>query len=250
MNKIKIGVFSISHASPSGDDRAYLEWHQLDHMPEQYLLPGLLFGQRWASTPACRAVRAAEVDDWANVAHVVCYLMGNPVDETLDEFFTLGRALAEKGRFSVSLPSQFLAGLRLLDAQAAPRALISNEVVPFRPNRGLYLIVEEPTDPDAQDHYLQQMHTDVLPALVSVPGVAGALAFGTSPAIRRPTFSPGIRRITACYLDEDPATVGERLAPVLERIWEGAPVRPLLAAPFESMMHWDWDRFGPSPAPS
>jgi hypothetical protein len=38
--------------------------------------------------------------------------------------------------------------------------------------------------------------------------------------------------------------VGRRLAPVLARIWEDAPVRPLLAAPFESMMIWDWDRFG------
>jgi hypothetical protein len=250
MNKIRIGVFSLSHHAPSGDDRPYLEWHQLDHMPEQYLLPGLLFGQRWATTPACQAARAAEVGDWAKVANAVCYLMGNPVDETLDEFLTLGRTLAEMGRFSQSLPSQFLAGLRLLHAQAAPRALISDDVVPFRPNKGIYLIVEEldgAAGPQAQDAHLQRIHTEVLPELVTVPGVAGALAFGTSPAIRRPTFTPGAFRITACYLDEDPATVGAALAPVLERIWRKAPVRPLLAAPFESMMIWDWDRFGPPP---
>jgi hypothetical protein len=247
MNKVKLGFFSLSHSSPGGDDRDYLAWHQLDHMPEQYLLPGLLFAQRWASTPACLSARAAAVDTWADVAHVVCYLMGNPVDETLDEFFTLGRALAEKGRFSQSLPSQFLAGLRLLEAQASPRALIADDVVPFRPNTGIYLIVEEPTAEGMQDHALQQLHTEVLPALVDVPGVAGALAFGTTPAIRRPTFTPGIFRITACYLDEDPATVGARLAPVLEQIWRSSPVRPLLAAPFESMMRWDWDRFGPPP---
>jgi hypothetical protein len=246
MNKIKLGFFSLSHHSPGGDDRAYLEWHQLDHMPEQYQLPGLLFAQRWASTPACEAVRAAAVEDWAKTAHVVCYLMGNPLDETIDEFFTLGRALAEMGRFSQSLPKQYLAGLRLLDAQASPRALISDEVVPYRPNRGIYLIVEEPTDAGLQDQYIQRMHTDVLPALVSVPGVAGALAFGTSPAIRRDTFSPGSYRITTCYLDDDPATVGARLAPVLGSIWEDAPVRPLLAAPFESMMIWDWNRFAPA----
>jgi hypothetical protein len=248
MNKIKIGFFSLSHHSPGGDDRAYLEWHQLDHMPEQYQLPGLLFAQRWASTAACEAVRAAAVDDWAKTAHVVCYLMGNPLDETIDEFFILGRALAEMGRFSQSLPKQYLAGLRLLHAQASPRALISDEVVPYRPNRGIYLIVEEPTDTDAgvQDEYIQRMHAEALPTLVSVPGVAGALAFGTSPAIRRDTFSPGTYRITTCYLDEDPATVGERLAPVLNDIWKDAPVRPLLAAPFESMMIWNWDRFAPA----
>ena len=50
MNRVKVGFFSLSHASPSGDDRPYLEWHQMDHMPEQYQLPGMILGQRWAST--------------------------------------------------------------------------------------------------------------------------------------------------------------------------------------------------------
>jgi hypothetical protein len=61
-------------------------------------------------------------------------------------------------------------------------------------------------------------------------------------------FTKGAYDITVCYLDDDPATVGRRLAPVLERSWESAPVRPLLAAPFESMMIWDWNRFGPAPS--
>ncbi len=245
MNRVKVGFFSLSHRSPSGGDRAYLEWHHLDHMPEQYQLPGLILGQRWASTRACRAGRAAEVDGWSQVEHVVCYLMGNPVDDTIDEFLTLGRHLAELGRFSTSLPSQYRGGLRLLEAHAAPRALISPEVVPFRPHRGVYLIVEEPTDQSSQDEYLQRRHYEVLPDLVSVPGVAGAWAFATTPAIRRSMFTDGSYRMTVCYLDDDPATVAERLAPVVTGASSSAPTRLLLAAPFESMMIWDWDRFTP-----
>src|ERR1700722_15934869 len=156
MNKIKIGFFSVSHHSASGDDRPYLEWHQLDHMPEQYQLPGLIVGQRWASTPACRSARAAAGDQGSMVEHVVCYLMGNPVDETIDEFLTLGRHLAELGRFPHALPSQYRGGLRLLETLAAPRVLISSEVVPFRPHRGIYLIVEEPTERAAQDAAIQR----------------------------------------------------------------------------------------------
>ena len=246
MNRVKVGFFSLSHASTTGDDRPYLEWHQLDHMPEQYQLPGLVLGQRWASTPPCRDARAAEVDSWSDVDHVVCYLMGNPVDETIDDFFTLGRHLAELGRFSLSLPSQYRGALRLLETHAAPRALITAEVVPFRPHRGIYLIVEEPTDPSAQDAHLQHRHVELVPELVSVPGVAGAWTYATTPAIRRPMFTKGTYTMTVCYLDDDPASVGHRLAPVLERAWESAPVRPLLAAPFESMMVWDWNRFGPA----
>jgi len=245
LNRVKVGFFSLSHRSPTGDDRPYLEWHQLDHMPEQYQLPGLILAQRWASTPACRAARAAEVDDWSQVEHVVCYLMGNPVDETIDEFLALGRHLAELGRFPRSLPSRYRGGLRLLEAHAAPRALVSAEVVPFRPHRGVYLIVEEPTDPAAQDEYLQRRHTELLPELVSVPGVAGAWTYTTTPSIRRPMFTDGHFRMTVCYLDEEPATVAGRLAPVVARAQASAPSRVLLAAPFESMMIWDWDRFRP-----
>ncbi len=252
MNRVKVGFFSLSHRSPSGDDRPYLEWHQMDHMPEQYQLPGMLLAQRWASTPACRAARAVEDGDWAKVEHVVCYLMGNPVDETIDEFFTLGRHLAELGRFPHSLPSQYRGGLRLLEALASPRVLISNEVVPFRPHTGVYLIVEQPTEPPADrsthDAYLQHTHVELLPGLVAVPGVAGAWTFSTTPSIRRPMFSEGDYRITACYLDDDPATVGERLGPVLGGWWTTSPYRPVLAAPFESLVRLDWERLSPQPA--
>jgi len=245
LNRVKVGFFSLSHHSPTGDDRPYLEWHQLDHMPEQYQLPGLILGQRWASTPACRAARGVEVGDWSRVEHVVCYLMGRPVDETIDEFLALGRHLAELGRFPQSLPSQYRGGLRLLEAHAAPRALISAEVVPFRPHRGVYLIVEEPADPAAQDEFLQRRHVELLPELVSVPGVAGAWRYTTTPSIRRPMFTDGQFQMTVCYLDEDPATVAVSLAPVVARARTSAPSRVLLAAPFESLMAWDWDRFGP-----
>src|SRR5579862_3545625 len=124
MNRVKVGFFSLSERSTSGDDRSYLEWHQLDHMPEQYRLPGLIWGQRWASTPACSAARAVAVEGWEGVEHVVCYLMGEPVDETLDDFLTLGRELAGMGRFSQRLPSRYTGGLQLLTSYAAPRVLV------------------------------------------------------------------------------------------------------------------------------
>ena len=245
MNRIKVGFFSLSDHSTTGDDRPYLRWHQLDHMPEQYQIPGMVLGQRWASTPACRAARAAEVEEWTAVEHVVCYLMGQPVDETIDEFLMLGRHLAELGRFSAALPSQYRGALRLLESRAAPRSLISDEVVPFRPHQGIYLIVEEPTDQSAQDAFLRRLHTELLAELVAIDGVAGALTFATTPSIRRPSFSEGDRRITLCYLDQPPAVVGERIVPWIEQVWSGAPSRLLLAAPFESLVTWDWDRFGP-----
>ena len=249
VNRVKVGFFSFSHSSPTGDDQPYLEWHQMDHMPEQYQLPGLLLAQRWASTPACRAARAVESGDWSKVEHVVCYLMGNPVDETIDEFLTLGRHLAELGRFPHSLPSQYRGGLRLLEAAASPRVLVSAEVVPYRPHQGVYLIVEEiagsPADRAAREEALKHLHTDVLPALVTVPGVAGVWTYATTPSIRRSMFSEGDYQITTCYLDDDPASVAAGIVPVLADRWASAPVQPVLASPFESLLSWDWTRFRP-----
>lgn len=245
MNRVQLGFFSLTRHSELGDDRPYLEWHQLDHMPEQYRLPGLVNGQRWASTPACRAARAAQEGDWAAVEHVVCYLMGDPVEETLDDFFSLGRQLAEMGRFPHRMPNHYKAGLALLEAHAAPGALVGPEVVPFRPNRGVQLVVEEPTGASGWDDYLRRTHAEVLPELLSTEGVAGAWVFARTPALSHPAFSDGDHRITLCYLDDEPAEVAQRMAPLLRRAWAGAPTRPLLAAPFESMMRWEWDRFAP-----
>ncbi len=238
MNRVKAGFFSLSHRSATGDDRQYLEWHQMDHMPEQYQLPGLVLGQRWVSTPACRTTRAAAVDDWSLVEHVVCYLMGEPLGETLDDFFELGGHLADLGRFPHSLPSQYRGGLRLLEAHAAPRVLVSSEVVPFRPHRGVYLIVDEPDGTD-QNRFVQRIHAEIVPELISVPGVAGAWTYATSASIRHRLFSAGQLRMTLCYLDDVPASVGERLAPLMDRLWAAAPSRLLLAAPFESLVRWD-----------
>ena len=57
-NKIRVGFFSFTEITDPAEHRSYNEWHQLDHMPEQYPLPGIAYGQRWVSTPACRAARA------------------------------------------------------------------------------------------------------------------------------------------------------------------------------------------------
>ena len=249
MNRVKLGFFSLSHRSPDGDDRSYLAWHQLDHMPEQYQLPGLVLGQRWVSTPACRAARAAEDGEWSEVEHVVCYLMGEPVDQTINDFYALGRSLAEAGRFSQSLPSHYRGGLGLVGTRAASRALISPEVVPFRPHRGIYLIVEEHLDGPAEDAAANPPPPprDLLDELVAVPGVAGAWRYASSATSRHPRFTEGDVEMTVCYLDDDPATVGKRLEPLMVRAAAERPTRVALAAPFASMMAWDLDPFGGSP---
>lgn len=242
--RVRLGYFSLSGHAESGDDRPYLAWHQLDHMPEQYQLPGLVLGQRWAATDDCRAARIAADDRWAGTEHVVCYLMGEPLDETVDGFLDLGGRLARMGRFPLHLPSRYRGGLALLEAHAAPRVLIGADVVPFRPHRGVYLVVEAAGDEDGDPHH-RRVGDEAVPALLGTDGVAGVWVFATSPEMRRDNFSPGDRRVTVCYLDDEPVAVARRLEEVLRPVW-AATAPPLLAGPYESMMRWDWERFGPT----
>ena len=51
MNKVKVGFFSFTEIL-DGRHREYNEWHLFDHMPEQFKLDGLQWGQRWVATPA------------------------------------------------------------------------------------------------------------------------------------------------------------------------------------------------------
>ena len=121
--------------------------------------------------------------------------------------------------------------------------LVSAEVVPFRPHRGVYLFVEQASEitTSPSEDGLGRLPAGVLADLVDVPGVAGAWVYATSPDLRRSMFTDGILRVTTCYLDEEPVTVAHRLASILDRVWDVVPTRLLLAAPFESIVRWDWE---------
>ncbi len=98
-NKVKVGFFSFTEITDPTEHHAYNEWHQLDHMPEQFPLRGIVYGQRWVSTPACRAARTASGPRLDAIHYMTLYLITEPVDETLQEFRQLGRDLYDAGRF-------------------------------------------------------------------------------------------------------------------------------------------------------
>jgi hypothetical protein len=220
-------VVSLSQRHADGRDAEYLEWHLLDHLPEQHRLAGLRSGQRWVSTPACRAARAASAPPFDAVDHVVQYLFAEPLGPALDHFFGLGRALHGLDRMPIALPRVQVGGWKLAAVRAADRVLVGAAVLPWRPARGAYLLVEPLVEGmgGAAD----------LASLVAVAGVAGAWRWTGAALDERLDATDGLA-LTVCYLDDDPVAVAARLAPV-----EGA----LLAAPFEAVVAGAWDRHLP-----
>jgi hypothetical protein len=211
-NKVKVGFFSFTEITDRVEHHAYNAWHQLDHMPEQFPLAGVAYGQRWVSTPACRAARAASGPRLDPIHYVTLYLMTEPVDATLRDFRALGRYLHEVDRFHRYRRAHLSGPFPVDGIAAAPRVLVSAAAVPYRPHRGVYVLV----------------HPDAAPALdawCAVPGVAGAWSFATTE-----------HHITVGWIDGDVfATAAELDATV--------PGEAEFAGPFETITPWQWDWF-------
>jgi len=248
VSRVKVGFFSFVEVTDPAEHEAYNRWHQLDHLPEQYQIDGIAHGERWVRTPACRAAELVRPGIGDPLHYVTLYLVGEPVGPTLGQFAELGRRLAGLGRFHQHRRSHLFGAFQLLEAHVAPRVLVSAEAVPWRPGTGIYVIVEEPTDEARLAGWVRTLHQDHLPRLMAVPGVVGAWSFAASPLYTNPGWVMGAERITVCWLDDDPLRVAAALAPLLAQRWAGAPVRPLLAGPWEPVVagRWSWfDDDGP-----
>ena len=217
---------SMATRHPDGADAAYLAWHTLDHRPEQYRLASLRSSIRLASTPACRAARAASHDHLDATDHVMTYFFADM--NGLAGFVDLSTALRDAGRTPFVLPPVERGAYVVRARRSVPRAKIGADVLPWFPASGAYLLVER-GDATVDD-------------LVDVPGVVGAwsaVAVEADPGVS--TAEVG-QRITYCFLDDDPVATAGRFRPVLERRWEGGGVAPLLAAPFHAVVPGEWDR--------
>jgi hypothetical protein len=233
MTRAQLGVFSLSASSPDGDDSRYLRWHLLDHLPQQYEIPGMMLGQRFVSTPACRALRQAESDRFEPVNHFVYYLFEEPVAPAVDAFFALRDHLIEIGRFPERLPNRLVYGGEPVETHAAASAAVTAEVVPFRPNRGAYLLIEQGGDEPAR------WPRDQVDALLDVDGVAGMWSF-TPTSLRPDEFSKSGYRVAIVYLDDDPAIVAKPINSIVKERWGKAGITPAFAAPFEAARAWEW----------
>lgn len=235
---VQVGFFSFTEITDPEGHRAYNEWHQLDHLPEQFLVPGVRFGCRWVRTPACRSARALEVEDplLARAHYVTLYLLAGPVRRSLEEFGELGQTLRAADRFFAHRRAVLSGPLAVEAVAAAPRVQVSAGAAPYRPARGIYLSVQTPAGRSRLD-------PEHLEPLVGLPGVAGAWSFRAEPALGDLRWQPGDHRITVCFLDAEPLEVaGSLRGPHMSLSAQmGAPLR--LGGPFAAIIPWEWDWF-------
>lgn len=225
--------FSFVDLSAESSHRAYNEWHQLDHRPENLRLPGVAWGDRWARTAACAEAGEDNSADFAGTDYVAMYWFRPPYDESVAAWTKLGEDSHQWGR-GPRLPGvrrPLTAFFTPVKGYVAPRVLVSADTLPFRPNRGLHVSVSRFRDHHgaaAHDHFTWQDRVRI-PDLLGVDGVAGAWTFSFLATQRHPTlafndsedYALGELRIQLLYLDADPVQVSAEIAEH-ERAWDAA----------------------------
>jgi hypothetical protein len=220
---------SMATRHPDGTDADYLQWHTLDHRPEQHRLGAVRASLRLVSTPACRAARAVRHEHFDPVDHVMTYFFSDTAG--MDGFLTLSTALGGAGRKLPLLPPVERGVYGVQSRLAAPRVKVGADVLPWWPARGVYLLLETHETPAAE--------------LLDIEGVAGiwsTSALDVSPAL---ASAPAGQQLTYCFLDDDPVATAARLRPVLEKRWSAADIDPLFAAPFHPFVPHEWGRYVP-----
>ena len=220
---------SMATRHPQGADAEYLQWHSLDHRPEQHRLSAVRASLRLVSTPACRAARAVSTARFDPIDHVMTYFFSDT--DGLEGFLTLSQALGGAGRKLPLLPPVERGVYAVQNKAASPRVKVGADVLPWWPIRGMYLVLET--------------HVASATDLTEVDGVAGvwsvaALDVGPKLASARPG-----QQLTYCFLDDDPVDTAARLRPALEKRWTSTGVEPLFAAPFHPVIPYEWDRYVP-----
>jgi hypothetical protein len=244
--------FSFTEVPELSDHRAYNEWHQLDHRPENLALPGVLWGERWVRSPDCKAMGTAPDQTLARLHYLNMYWFGEPVDQSAAEWSSLAERSFHWGRRGdVHLANRLLMGFfRPIKGYVNDRVLVSADALPFRPSRGVWVSVarvDQPRTPEAETLF-RWYDRSRIPALLRCRGAAGAWSFAsestfTSALDLSGDASPASTRIVLVYLDGDPVDFVADLAQVPVDAWVEATETALLSTPLRTIIPWQWDWF-------
>jgi hypothetical protein len=247
---------TFTHLDDVARHAEYNAWHQLDHLPENELLPGVAWGDRWVRTPECAA--ASHVGDaaFAPVQYAVAYGFRAPVEPAIRDWTELNQRALWWGRrpelaWTERQPVGFFHPVK---EYAAPRVLVAAAALPHRPHRGVHLTLSRTASPNEPEGgaFFAALDRERIPAVLDIPGVAGAAtyrfadgagAFGTSVAV-----SAGDLLVRVLYIDEDVLQTTDRLE-AAHPDWVGRDTtvgdveQVLLSTPMLSIRAWEWNWF-------
>ncbi|MFC0529077.1 hypothetical protein [Phytohabitans kaempferiae] len=231
--------------------REYNAWHQLDHLPENLALPGVLWGDRWVCAPDCAPFVVGE-EAAAGYQYAVMYWFRDPVEHAVREWAELNQRAVWWGRrpelaYTHRRPVGYLTPVL---AHTAAAALVAADVVPLRPHRGVHLTVSRlaaPGSPPAVS-WMARYARELVPALLDLPGVAGVSSYsfhsaGAGFGTASGADDSGVL-VRLVHLDGDPVEA----MPALRHAAPGwdessSQEQVLFASPMRAIAPWRWDWF-------
>jgi hypothetical protein len=250
------GFFSFVRLTDQSKHRTYNEYHQLDHRPANLALESVVWGDRWVRSPDCASISRGGPGFLSDIHYVAMYWFADPVEESIKEWRQLGERAFQWGRMPDTDWAKREVGYFIpLKGYVNPRVLVSPDVLPFRPVRGMNVtvsLIREPHSSPTEEAYswYDRVH---IPDLLTCHGVAGAWTFYSEWTTLLDAESrriPGGVRITLLYLDGDPMDFAADRAKKEEewrragRLLDTEPVESvLLDTPLRAITPWSWDWF-------
>ncbi len=210
MNKIKSGVFVLVEVTGPSSHVEYNWWHSSDHIPENLAIQGIALGTRWAAPGRYKDARQVVHPAFAAHQYLVHYLMTEPLEETWREFIDLGARARALGRSFERRKVLYAGHFRFIKGYVSPRIEVSPEALPFRPSRGVLVVMADATDAEREPELAKWYDQVQIPDMLTVKGVMGAYWFrsrGTPHAGDGTVGDPVNRHVFLYYLDEDPLSV-------------------------------------------
>ena len=231
-SKVKVGFFSFTEVL-DGRHREYNQWHLFDHMPENFKLEGLQWGQRWVAIPELIERRLFSQGDLAKTQYVTLYLITEPVSRALDDFYALGRTLYAQGRWFEARKSHLSGPFTVVKTYASSRVQVDADAIPYRPNRAIFVTAQDAkgASSEAVDEVRRWYEEVHIPDLLAVRGVAGCWWFEDSDG----------RTVRVYWLDEDPSVFLDDLkakTPDMSMIDLSKAYRTLVVGAYQSIP-WD-----------
>ena len=252
-----LAFFSFVELADASLHGAYNRWHQLDHRPENLALPGVAWGDRWARVREQEPAHSAD-SAFAETDFVAMYWFRSPIERSVDAWDRLGEASFQWGRGPIipGVERRLLAFFRPVKGYAAAHALVSPEVLPYRPNQGMHITLTRYPEPHGLDSHscFGWEDTVLMPELLKVPGVAGGWTFSFSHAQQHTTLpfadtvghQPGELRIRLLYLDGEPEGAGAAIRSTVQHLAAAAsaPTQAgeiLFSSTLSTIVPWrDW----------
>lgn len=261
--------FSLSEITDPAKHRDHNEWHSLDHRPENLLIPGIAWGDRWVRSPDCRALSSGSAAVYDAAHYAIMYWFREPMAETLDDFFVLSERSFAWGRSpQVGWTKRPMRGFFVpVKGYVAPRVRVSADALPYRPVKAILVMLSriDRVHPDAR-RVLSWYDEVRLPDLIGTPGVAGAWSFADDTLFQPPWQEGGAawsfadkasragmtapNHMRILYLDGEPADVltaiedGDRTRRTAGRLIDTSAVEDVMfVSPLRAIVPWEWDWF-------